>query len=581
MRETRAIFRYFSTKRIKSINSLIIEFNSAAEAQKIAEKAVDEKEFSLNGVKTNPWRQLFEAAEKYSTTIAYPNEEFPVTSENARCVLCMQTLDVDAKQRMLTFKDFILDEVGTRLKKVRSEIENISSIFDRYHIRILKDVELHISDLPKDLYNISEEITEFFTAYHGLLKNIQNNIKNRTPIVVSSAPEISYKQIFTWLKGIKKQISEYETLKNPEEVQKHQNAYNELFSQKLVHENIQVFKKFVTISQEADKYTTAINALDTTKISKKGRTLISEECTPELQACLQKEFDNLGIRNIEIAFKPRGSKGVTLHEFEFQGAVARQLLSKVLSEGEQKAVALAGFFAELSLAKHTCPIVLDDPVTSLDHIYREKIAQRIAIESSSRQVIVFTHDIVFLHEIEKHLGRISGNLSVITLKKVGTIPGKVFSTLPWHAMKVKGRLGYLEQIIPTFAKLYEDDLPTYSDKAAHWYNLFRETWEAIVEEQMLAGVVERFCCDVKTLKLGMVDIADDDYRTQDLYMSKASEWMYGHNKSRPQSVNRPTPNEIREDLANTRSFVKQISSRNDKNQKRRKELLKPQQTSIG
>lgn len=69
--------------------------------------------------------------------------------------------------------------------------------------------------------------------------------------------------------------------------------------------------------------------------------------------------------------------------------------SKVLSEGEQKVLALADFLAEARLAGITAPVIFDDPVSSLDHRRINEVAQRIAGLAHDNQVIVFTHDILF------------------------------------------------------------------------------------------------------------------------------------------------------------------------------------------
>ena len=69
--------------------------------------------------------------------------------------------------------------------------------------------------------------------------------------------------------------------------------------------------------------------------------------------------------------------------------------SKVLSEGEQKVLALADFLAEARLAGITAPVVFDDPVSSLDHRRVDEVARRIARLAEDSQVIVFTHDILF------------------------------------------------------------------------------------------------------------------------------------------------------------------------------------------
>jgi len=40
-------------------------------------------------------------------------------------------------------------------------------------------------------------------------------------------------------------------------------------------------------------------------------------------------------------------------------------------------------------------------MSSLDHIYRARVAKRLAEEAQHRQVIVFTHDLGFLFEITR------------------------------------------------------------------------------------------------------------------------------------------------------------------------------------
>src|SRR6202030_4140507 len=72
----------------------------------------------------------------------------------------------------------------------------------------------------------------------------------------------------------------------------------------------------------------------------------------------------------------------------------------VLSEGEQTCVAIAAFLAELATASHRSALVFDDPISSLDHKWRDRVAKRLVAEAKVRQVIVFTHDLIFLNDIE-------------------------------------------------------------------------------------------------------------------------------------------------------------------------------------
>jgi wobble nucleotide-excising tRNase len=64
-------------------------------------------------------------------------------------------------------------------------------------------------------------------------------------------------------------------------------------------------------------------------------------------------------------------------------------IKTILSEGEQKAVALALFIAETKIQKSKNPIILDDPVNSLDHKIAKNFAQRLL--ELKNQVILFNH----------------------------------------------------------------------------------------------------------------------------------------------------------------------------------------------
>ena len=86
--------------------------------------------------------------------------------------------------------------------------------------------------------------------------------------------------------------------------------------------------------------------------------------------------------------------GETAHEIVLEGANApgHVATSEILSEGEARVVAIAGFLAEVRLMVNGNPIVMDDPASSLDHVYTRGIARRLAREAKERQVILFTHN---------------------------------------------------------------------------------------------------------------------------------------------------------------------------------------------
>ena len=90
-----------------------------------------------------------------------------------------------------------------------------------------------------------------------------------------------------------------------------------------------------------------------------------------------------------------GTEGVFYHKLVLTRNPGIEV-PKIVSEGEQRCISIAAFFAELSTADDPSAIVFDDPVSSLDFQWRSAVARRLVEESKRRQVIVFTHDVVFL-----------------------------------------------------------------------------------------------------------------------------------------------------------------------------------------
>jgi hypothetical protein len=99
---------------------------------------------------------------------------------------------------------------------------------------------------------------------------------------------------------------------------------------------------------------------------------------------------------LPIELRTRGDHGQTIKSLSMQGGHSPD---KILSEGEQRAIALADFLTEVTFNPASAGIILDDPVNSQDHDRKQRIAERLVNESTNRQVIIFTHDLVFLNMV--------------------------------------------------------------------------------------------------------------------------------------------------------------------------------------
>jgi hypothetical protein len=238
-------------------------------------------------------------------------------------------------------------------------------------------------------------------------------------------------------------------------------------------------------------------------------------------------------------------------------------LPRVVSEGEQRCLSIAAFFAELSTADDPSGIVFDDPVSSLDYRWREGVARRLVQEAKTRQVIVFTHDVVFLlllkqfseeegvEQLDQHVRQLSKGAGVCA------------EELPWVAMPVKKKIGHLKNEWQAADKLFRDGhQAAYEKEAKYLYGLLREAWERALEEVLLGGVVERFRPGIQTQQIGTIaDITAEDCQTLDAAMTKCSKWLPGHDQAAAARAPVPEPAELGSDIGALESWVATIHKR--------------------
>jgi recombinational DNA repair ATPase RecF len=181
---------------------------------------------------------------------------------------------------------------------------------------------------------------------------------------------------------------------------------------------------------------------DTTGITRKGGEVAQIVVTARLRSDFASNLTRLGFTAAPVEVK-LGLGTVGQHPYRLS-LIAREDIrpSEVLSEGEKTCVALAGFLAELQTTNNNgSAVVLDDPVSSLDHHYRVRVARLLVDVAKDRQVVVFTHDIVFLLMLTKYARKAGVPVTERSLRRGAPRHGILEEGPPWVAMPVKGRIG--------------------------------------------------------------------------------------------------------------------------------------------
>ena len=285
--------------------------------------------------------------------------------------------------------------------------------------------------------------------------------------------------------------------------------------------------------------------------------------TKRLATSFQRELKGLRFTHLEVELQEAGgARGALYHKLVLKRATGVEL-PRVVSEGEARTLSIAAFFAELSTSSGRSAILFDDPVSSLDHNWRDNVARRLAEESKSRQVIVFTHDVAFLVALVANADELGTQYHHQYLCRENVGAGMSSPDLPWIAMKVKDRIGVLRKEWQVAEKLFRTaSRDRYDREAKYVYGRLREAWERGLEEVMLGGVVERYRRSIQTQQVkNLSDITPDDCKAVDDGMTKSSRWITGHDQAAAENVPVPEPEELKEDIEALADWVKTIRDR--------------------
>lgn len=129
----------------------------------------------------------------------------------------------------------------------------------------------------------------------------------------------------------------------------------------------------------------------------------------------------------------------------------------------------------------------------LDHRYRLRVAARLVEEASVRQVIVLTHDPVFLSALLTECEQKGAQPLVMTMDWSEDAPGHVSSGLPWMQMSVEQRMQSLKADQATISKVWGEHPSEEAQRTmAAIYARMRGTLERVVREVIFNKAIRPF-----------------------------------------------------------------------------------------
>lgn len=550
-----------SAEAVRAIRETRTEGRSKRdEAARVRETTFTED--MLAGTGSESWGRLWEAARRFSEEMAYPGEAFPATGDTSRCVLCQQDLDHATRHRLDSFDAFARSTVEIELQDVRGRFTRMRRAFIDLEVRPEPIVET-LEELKIDNEEFGSAVADWLARAEDRRREVLVALSESLELQDSPALDEMADRVDRVADELQRRIK---ALQDDGSVNARESLHAEaaeLRARSVLAKNSSAVLAEIDRKRRLAAYGLCIDDTRTQAITLKSGSITRKVVTEKLRESFQSELSKLRFRHVDVELTDAGgAEGVQYHKIVLSRAPGVEL-PKVVSEGEQRCLSIAAFFAELSTAEDPSGIVFDDPVSSLDYKWRDAVARRLVEEAKTRQVVVFTHDVVFLLALKDLAHQLDVDQADQHVRNLTNGAGVCINELPWVALKVKSRVGHLRQRLQAAAKLHrQGHRGPYETEASVIYGLLREAWERGVEEVLLGGVVERFRPGVQTLHVGEIaDITDDDCKAVERAMTKCSKWLPGHDQPAAAPVVMPEPSEIRADIDALNEWVSAINKR--------------------
>lgn len=355
-------------EQAKSVRFAVDTYKAAKQVAEAASKLFKETEGLLPGTGSEVWQTLFEAARHFAVQ-AHPEKHFPHLSPDDACPLCQQPLG-DGAERLIAFDSFIQQEAEKTARAKRAEAAAKYNQIDKADLNILFDPELEseLKTLDPDLAALCATIQPALDFRRNAIKAACTGEENweaigAEPVNPCERLRALAKRLYEETVVLQKAADDKV---RAELVQQHAELSARIQFSKVKPAVLEAISKF----SHLEKLRKCLAAVRTNAITTKSTELTQEVVAKGLADVLNAEFKMLGVNELHVNLHAQSVKGKTNYKLVLQLPGTKRPMA-ILSEGEQRAIALASFLAEVKVGGGSGGIVFDDPVCSLDHRRRE------------------------------------------------------------------------------------------------------------------------------------------------------------------------------------------------------------------
>lgn len=471
----------------------------------------------FNAVGSPEWQTFSKAAHALANKegASYPTAE-------DRCLLCEQPLNEHSRQHISALLSFVEGDAQRRAASASKAVEGEIAALRVLEIDLFSSesrVREHVHRLDP---SVEDAVVRALLTVQVLRERAIEALQSR--VSIDSIPALD--GVVQILVELRDRLDNDVTLLQKDdasaaitilELERQTLRHREVFTKLLP-----TIENHVANAAWCAKAQRAKQALNPRHVTDKEKDLFAAIIGKSYRERLAQECENLNCA-VPVELQTTGQKGKTVRSLQMKGGYKPAC---ILSEGEQRAVALADFLTEVGLNPANAGIVLDDPVTSQDHERKTAIAARLVVESASRQVIVFTHDLVFLNLLLKYADDRDVGYEAHWMERdhegrpgritLGDVPAtsKAYDTT--------------ERAMEFFAKAQLLSGKPRHDAISGGMGALRRTIEETIAKRLFKGVVPRW--SDRVIVTGLRKIAWDDGLADDLVTiyEELSKYIEGH-----------------------------------------------------
>lgn len=493
---------WVKNEAVQKFQNMDEEAEKAFAAEAEAANALRAGEALLPGTGDVLWKAMYEAAKQFSQGVTYPSFVFPHVHDGGKCLLCQQDFSEESAARMKRFEEYVQHNVAKLAADKRTAR---STAIGKIQSAVLS---IDYKDYIEELNHLDPSaVDEIITFDRVVIERQKWMLAAQNAHVWEGIPEFPVDPCIK-LKAISdtltKQAEAYEKANDDKQKLLLKAELGELKARAALLPHKDAILALIERMKVKALLTKCKDDLKTKPISDKSKEFATNAVTAPLREALKEEFDALGVAHMAPRLDESVERGKMKHKLALDVVIPAQIRD-ILSEGEQRAIALGCFLAELRTGQHGGGIVFDDPVSSLDHTRRQNVARRLIEEAKIRQVIIFTHDTSFLGELRDLIEQTGIEHLIHHLEWYGEFSGAVQSGLPWEHKGYKDRIDKLQKAQIVLAASW----PPYpngeqSANMRQQYNLLRATIERVIQDLIFNGVVVRYRDWIRVTNLSKV-----------------------------------------------------------------------------